>query len=380
MDEIVSEYVDGVSLVIPTYNRCFYRNNERNPLMWCISSIQQQNFDGIEIIIVDDASTDLTNKKMKKLCIEDLKGIDIKCVINEERKGSSISRNIGVSLVSNDLVLFFDDDCILMSKDALTSAVYSFKEMEREGNPMGATHLSVYYRSNRFKDILPMKEILGIDYDNARIHCNTSSFPKERNDIREDNYFEGTNILRPLEVNNLAGVFLCKKQAYLDVGGFPDYFPTPSLGEEHKLAQRFTNSGYKLFFSPDPKSALLHFKYGREDKEPVVPLVPLIDNAVEFPLSLKDMVDESRHVREDTGNVVTVEEGMYSYVFSRLMIFGGTDSSKRKFIERVKVEIIENNRYAYANRKLNDRDLRERICLNAISAAETKSREMSIAA
>jgi len=222
-----------------------------------------------------------------------------------------------------------------------------------------------------------MKEILGIDYENARINCSTNSFPSERNDLKEDNYFEGTNILRPLEVNNLGGVFLCKKQVYLDVRGFPDYFPTPSLGEEHKLAQRFTNSGYKLFFSPDPKSALLHFKYGRVDKESVVPLVPLIDNAVEFPLSLKDMVDESRIVRVDTGNAVTVKEGMYSYVFGRAMIFSCNDSAKRKFKERVKDEIIENNSYTYFNQKINDRDLRERICLDAISAVEMKSLEIN---
>ena len=196
----------------------------------------------------------------------------------------------------------------------------------------------------------------------------------------EDNYFEGTNILRPLEVNNLRGVFLCNKQAYLDVGGFPDYFPTPSLGEEHKLAQRFSKGGYKLFFAPDPKSALLHFKYGREDKESIVPWVQLHDNAVEFPISLKDMVEESRRLRDDTGNAVTTEESMYSYVFGRSMIFSRNDSSKRKFKDRVKDEIIENNRHAYANLKLNDRDLRKRICLEAFSAAETKSYEMSVAA
>ena len=380
MDEIISEYVDVVSIVIPTYNRCLYQNDAMNPLMWCISSIKQQIFEGIEVIIVDDASTDMTHKKMKKLCTEDLKGIDIKYVRNEERKGSSISRNIGISLASNKLALFFDDDCAFMSKDALASAVYSFKEKERAGNEMGAVHLSVYYRSNRFKDIRPVKEILSIDYEKAYINCSTSSFPKERNDSKEDDYFKGTNILKPIEINNLAGVFLCKKQAYLDVGGFPDYFPTPSLGEEHKLAQRFTNNGYKLFLAPDPKSALLHFKYGREDKESVVPLVPLHDNAVEYPLSLKEMVDESRIVRVDTGNAVTVKEAMYSHVFGRLMIFSCNDSSTRKFKERIKDEIIENNRYVYSNQKLNDRDLRERICLDAISAADTKSRDICIPA
>lgn len=380
MNEKISDNMSGVSIVIPTYNRCLYHDNERNPLMWCISSIIQQNFAGVEIVIVDDASTDETSKKMKTLCSEDANGVDIKYVVNEERMGSSVSRNIGVGLSSKELVLFFDDDCIFMSKEALSSMVYSFNEKQRQGNPMGAMHLPVYYRSNQSKDVLPVNEILGINYEKARINCNTSSFPEELNELTEDSYFEGTNILRPFEVNNLRGVFLCNRQAYIDVGGFPNYFPTPSLGEEHKLAQRLTNGGYKLFFSPNPKSALLHFKYGREDKEPIMPLVPLYDNAVEFPLSLMEMVDESRYVRDDTGNAVTTEESMYSYVFGRAMIFSCTDSSKRKFRERVWDEIIVNNRPTYANQKLDDRDLRERICLNAFSAAETKTREMNIPA
>jgi hypothetical protein len=69
---------------------------------------------------------------------------------------------------------------------------------------------------------------------------------------------------------------------------------------------------------------------------------------------------------------------MYSYVFGRAMIFGCNYFSIRKFKERIMDEIIDNNRHSYANRKLNDRDSRERICLDAFNAAETKSREMSI--
>lgn len=376
MNKDTNPHIDGVSIVIPTYNRCHHQDDARNPLMWCISSIKQQNYEDIEIIIVDDASTDNTNKKMKHLCRENTGNVNIRYMVNKERKGSSVSRNIGVGLASKELVLFFDDDCIFMNTEALTSAVYAFNEKKREGNNIGAMHLPVYYRSNRSKDTRPIHEILGIDYDEARINCNTSSFPVERNKQNDEHYFMDTDILKPLEVNNLRGVFLCSRQAYLNVGGFPDYFPTPSLGEEHKLAQRFTNGGYKMYFSPVPKSALLHFKYGREDKEPVMPLVPRRDNAVEFPLSLMEMVNESRYIRGDTGNAVTTEESMYSYVFGRSMIFSCRASSRRKFKERVKDEIIQNNIHSYANRKLNNRTLRKKICLDAISAAEIKSREM----
>ncbi len=43
------------------------------------------------------------------------------------------------------------------------------------------------------------------------------------------------------------------------------------------------------------------------------------------------------------------------------------------FILVERMSIRDNNRYIYFNRKINDRDLRERICLDAISAAEMKT-------
>ena len=104
-----------------------------------------------------------------------------------------------------------------------------------------------------------------------------------------------------------------------------------------------------------------------------MPFGPLHSKAVEFPLSLKEMLDESRIMREYTGNAVTVEEGMYSYVFGRSMIFNGYDSCKRRFEERVNDEIIEKNEFVFFNQKVDDRDLRERICLDALSASEMKS-------
>ena len=107
-----------------------------------------------------------------------------------------------------------------------------------------------------------------------------------------------------------------------------------------------------------------------------MPLVPRRVNAVRFPLSLSEMVDESRVLRCDTGNAVTTEESMYSYVFGRSMIFSSRASSRQKFRQRVKKEIIENNAHSYANKKLYNRGLRKRICLDAINAAENKSREM----
>ena len=363
----ITEKTDDVSIVIPTYNRCLFQENTKNPLMWCISSIKQQSTKDLEIIVVNDNSTDYTHTKL-----EQLPDTNIKYIRNPDRKGSSISRNIGAKMASSKLLLFLDDDCIFINKKAVAHAVYSFRETQREGHQVGAMHHSVYYRSNTFKNVLPVKKILNIDYENSRIHCSTSSFPEERARLQEDDYFESKYILKPLEINNLAGVFLCERKAFLDVGGFTEYFPTPSLGEEHELAQRFTKDNYKIFLNPEPGSAVTHFKWGRVDKEPVAPIVPLPREHVELPLSLEEMIEESRIIRGDTGNVVTVKEALYSYVYGRMIIFGGDDSSRQKFIDRVKEQIIDNNEYKYFHEKLDDRVLRENICLNAITAAENE--------
>ena len=68
--------------------------------------------------------------------------------------------------------------------------------------------------------------------------------------------------------------------------------------------------------------------------------------------------------------------GMYSYVFGRYLIFSDNVASKRRFKERVKEEIIENNTYVFFNQKVNDRELRERICLDAMSVAEIKYNDL----
>jgi glycosyltransferase involved in cell wall biosynthesis len=370
-NEYFSEISDGVSIIIPTYNRCLSHDDKRNPLIWCLSSVKQQNLEDLETIIVDDASTDLTYEKMNQ--VED---IDLKYIRNKERKGSSMSRNIGAREARNKSILFIDDDCIFPRKDAITTISYSFKELEKENN-VGALHLPVYYRTNKPKGVLPVNEILGIDYEKGRIRCNVAAFPKERVKMNKNDYFDGTDILKPLEVNNLAGVFLCNKDDYLSVGGFPDFFPTPALGEEHELAQRFTRNGYSLFFTPEPKTALVHLKYGRHDKYSVEPFNHLFENSVELPISFEDMLKESRQLKNDTGNAVTAGQALYSFVYGRMLILNGNTSSKKKFLEHVKKDIVENNDYDYYKQRVNDRVLREMICLDAIKDAEIKHSQLN---
>lgn len=88
-----------VSVIVPVYNVEKYLNK-------CIESIIKQSYENIEIILVDDGSTD----KSGKICDEySLKDSRIK-VIHKENGGLSDARNYGIDAATGDYLLFVDSD------------------------------------------------------------------------------------------------------------------------------------------------------------------------------------------------------------------------------------------------------------------------------
>jgi hypothetical protein len=96
-----------------------------------------------------------------------------------------------------------------------------------------------------------------------------------------------------------------------------------------------------------------------------------------LPISFEDMLKESRQLKNDTGNAVTAGQALYSFVYGRMLILNGNTSSKKKFLEHVKKDIVENNDYDYYKQRVNDRVLREMICLDAIKDAEIKHSQLN---
>lgn len=90
-----------VSIIIPTYNR-------ENYILDCIHSVLNQKCDAeLEIIIVDDGSTDNT--------LEKLNSFKDKIVLSKKssdsnEQGASYARNRGISLATGDYITFLDSD------------------------------------------------------------------------------------------------------------------------------------------------------------------------------------------------------------------------------------------------------------------------------
>ncbi len=71
-----------------------------------LESLRNQTYKNFELIIVDQNKEDFIQQKYEKLKNE----VEIK-YIKSDRKGLSISRNIGLQYVTGDIIAFPDDDC-----------------------------------------------------------------------------------------------------------------------------------------------------------------------------------------------------------------------------------------------------------------------------
>ena len=88
-----------ISVIVPVYNVEKY-------LEKCIDSIINQEYKNIEIILVNDGSTDKSIDICKKY-----KNIDDRIVlIDKKNAGVSSSRNLGISLAKGDFIAFIDPD------------------------------------------------------------------------------------------------------------------------------------------------------------------------------------------------------------------------------------------------------------------------------
>lgn len=91
-----------ISIIVPVYNANKY-------LLRCIQSIQKQTYTNIEIILIDDGSTDGS----EKIC-DDLAKRDKRIIIfHQENGGQASARNKGLLLAHGDLIGFVDNDDVI---------------------------------------------------------------------------------------------------------------------------------------------------------------------------------------------------------------------------------------------------------------------------
>lgn len=91
-----------ISVIVPVYNVEKY-------LEECLDSIQNQTYTDIEVILVNDGSTDNSEVICEKYCEQDNRFK----LINQENQGQSVARNVGVAASTGEFIAFVDSDDII---------------------------------------------------------------------------------------------------------------------------------------------------------------------------------------------------------------------------------------------------------------------------
>ena len=124
-----------VSVIIPVYNGEKYIKN-------CLENVLSQTYKNLEIIVVDDGSTDRS--------AEIAAGYPVKIVAHERNSGLSAARNTGIDNAQGDYIHFMDVDDLL-NTDFYKSMVEAIVSTGSDIACSGVIHEQARYKTQLFR-------------------------------------------------------------------------------------------------------------------------------------------------------------------------------------------------------------------------------------
>lgn len=106
----MTEYRPLVSMIVPNYNYA-------RALDLCLRALQEQTYPHLEIILVDDRSTD------DSVAVAEALGVRV--IQPETNGGVSVARNFGAAHAKGEILFFVDSD-VALDPDAVANAVATF--------------------------------------------------------------------------------------------------------------------------------------------------------------------------------------------------------------------------------------------------------------
>ena len=193
---------DLVSVIIPTYNRAHLIKRST-------MSVLNQTYSNLELIIVDDGSTDNTEEVVKS--IDDNRVIYIK----QSNQGACAARNNGIDHAKGEFIAFHDSDDV-WHEDKLEKQIKCLRET---GADMVYCH--VFYVKNSKERILSKSRICNDGFLNMRLPLGISPqtflgtksiFNDEKFDVSMPRYQDFELILRLQKKYKI----YCMKGPYVD--------------------------------------------------------------------------------------------------------------------------------------------------------------------
>ena len=212
---------EGISVIIPAYNA------ERT-IVECLKGIREQTLLPLEVIVVDDNSSDSTVAIAKDWAF---------VISNTHKKGAAGARNSGIYVAKGEIITFIDSDCV-PPKDWLKNIAFAFSD--KTIGAIGGGYCC------------------GADESFWQRFC------------YEELYFRRKK--RKLYVDTLvSNNFACRRSLILQLGGFPEQYP---IVEDMFLSFKISriskvlwlpDNGVKHYFKDSLKAYLKHqYVFGAE--------------------------------------------------------------------------------------------------------------------
>lgn len=193
---------ETISVIIPTYNR-------EHHILESLESVLNQTYENLEVIIVDDASTDNTEEVVLSIKDERVKYHKLK-----ENGKVAHARNIGVSLASSEVIAFHDSDDVCM-KDRLEKQ-YNYL---RNNTEYGLIYSAILVKKGNQRAIFP---------------------PKNYSEKLEGNIHKEILLSNTIDCPTI----MMKKKIFEEVGGFDETYPNLSDWEFVIRVSEHHNIGY----------------------------------------------------------------------------------------------------------------------------------------
>ena len=98
-----------ISVIIPVYK-------VEKFIHACVTSVLQQTYENLEVILVDDGSPD----QCPAICDQYAAQDDRVRVIHQENQGVSVARNTGIAAACGDYVMYLDSDVAYINDTPIT--------------------------------------------------------------------------------------------------------------------------------------------------------------------------------------------------------------------------------------------------------------------
>lgn len=134
-----------ISVIIPTYNR-------GHLITRAVKSVLDQDYRNLEVIIVDDCSTDNTEE-----VVQSLNDARIKFIKHTHNKGANAARNTGIKAANGDYIAFQDSDDEWMP-EKLSKQMQIFDDSDDES--LGIVYTAFWKIEEKIKTYIPSKDII----------------------------------------------------------------------------------------------------------------------------------------------------------------------------------------------------------------------------